>query len=196
MSFLIVLFALATWFWLGRFLWRITLAPRLKSGWLRILLGLGLSAIWLLAPFVDEMLGAQEFERACAALPPVKFYGPVSVGPGPFYNEDGSPKWKTKKEFEEIDLPMEDLKKGRPSYLDRLFETRESTTVITRFPVPIIEHQNIYVHKADGQVQIVTSARFSPGGWIKRMTGWGSHAPYQCSRKAGQFPQDEARIKF
>ena len=52
-----------------------------------------------------------------------------------------------------------------------------------------------YSYKATGQVVLVSHWRGSPGGWLKRVTGWGSHAPYQCGKKT-LYPHESAWIKF
>lgn len=187
MSAIVILTALATWVVLGYVLWRLLIVRHATSNVSRMALTILFAFVWLIGPFVDEFLGAHEFKRLCDELPPVKFNGPVSVGPGPFYNEDGVPKWKNSDEFSAI--------LRRTNVWSELFETHESRSLISQYPIPVYEYRIKHRVKAEGWISVESASRFSPGGWIKRITGWGTHAPYQCPFK-GPFPRDEQRIQF
>lgn len=186
MSALVVLAAVGVWLYLGYLIWRLAVARLIKNGATRAALGVTLAVLWLAAPWVDEWLGAREFKRLCDEMPEVKFYGPVAVGPGPFYNEDGSPKWQTKQQFYEISHPL----------WGTLFSDKEQLDKVRSLPVTVFERRIVRRYQPTGQVVEVFIERLSPGGWIKRATGWASHAPYQCPWKSYVVREDRDYITF
>lgn len=186
MSAVILFVLVSAWLALGYLIWRVTFALAMADSLLRKSLGLALAVVWLVAPWADEWLGAHEFKRLCDEMPEVKFYGPVAVGPGPFYNEDGSPKWQTRQQFHEISH----------SLWTQLFSDKEEFEKIRSLPVPIAERRIVRRYQPTGAVVEVFTERLSPGGWIRRATGWGSHAPYQCPWKGYVVREDRDYITF
>jgi hypothetical protein len=184
---LIILIVVAVWAALGYVLWKVFVHRFVRSLWLKIPLTILLAAIWFVGPVLDEILGAREFDRLCAEIPAVKFHGPVAIGPGVLFNEQGNPRWKNADEFSAI--------KRNTKVFEQLFDQRQERTKLTVWPIPIFEARSTYFARATGQPVVESFHRGSAGGWIKRATGWGSHAPYQCHAK-GNFPRDEQLIAF
>ncbi|HEX8011977.1 MAG TPA: hypothetical protein VF814_13740 [Casimicrobiaceae bacterium] len=187
MSALIILVVVILWAGLGFVLWKSLVRPHVRSRWVLVVTTLALAGIWFIGPILDEILGAREFERACKEMREIKFYGPVPVGPGAFFDEQGNPRWKNVEEFSAI-------KRNTKAWYD-LFDVREESTKLQTWPVPIFESRSTDFVKSSGQLVVESTYRASPGGWIKRATGWGSHAPYQCPSK-GYFPKDQEFIVF
>lgn len=200
----LILFAFAAiWLGVGYLVWRLTIARFAKSAFIRVVLGSALAAAWLAAPWVDEWLGAREFKRLCDEMPEVKFLGPVSVGVGPFFDEHGRRLLWTQREIEQghSPFPTGDIKlaylEGRKFYAawQREFKSAEHTQRIREWPIPVVEGTVSYVHGSAAQLVLVSHSRVSAGGWIKRITGWGAHAPYQCAKKTA-WPQESDWIKY
>jgi len=187
MSALILLGVMAIWVALGWLLWKVLLQKRLHGKAARSVFAAAFLVAWGIAPWVDEILGAAQFDRACAAMQPIKFNGPVSIGAGPFFDEAGRPKWRTGDEFSSI--------YQRTRAFEQLFEEREEVTRISRWPIPIKLRRNHYFVRSTGAPLIEATSLTSPGGWLKRSSGWGTHAPYQCPPKGG-FVREEQWIKF
>ncbi len=191
---LIVITAIAAWMFVGYLLWRKLIRPRVQSWLARAAILLLLAAVWLIAPFADEILGAREFEKLCQEMPGIKFHGPVPVGPGVFFEADGTPKWKDRNEFGNSN-EFSAIKRNTGEW-DKIFNHPPGEWRLLReWPMPIGESYSLYLDKRTGKPSVEVYARYSPGGWIKRGLGWGSHAPYQCPRR-GHFPRDEERIVF
>jgi len=187
MSALIILAVVILWAGIGFVLWKSLIRPYIRSRWALIVTTLILAGIWLVGPVLDEILGAREFERLCKEVPEVKFYGPVAIGPGVFFDEQGKPRWKNSDEFSTI-------KRSTTVWYD-LFDERQEWTELRRWPMPIFQGHSVYFVKSTGQPSVESFYRTSPGGWIKRGIDWGVQAPYQC-RRTGRFPADEERIVF
>jgi hypothetical protein len=187
MSALILLGVMAIWVALGWLLWKALFQRRVRGKAARNALAAAFLAAWGIAPWADEILGAMQFDRACAAIQPIKFSGPVSVGAGPFFDEAGRPKWRTGDEFSSI--------YQRTRAFDQLFEQRDAITQLARWPIPITLRRNQYFVRSTGAQLIEDTSLTSPGGWLKRNSGWGTHAPYQCPAKGGFVPEEQW-IKF
>lgn len=187
MSALILLGVMAIWVALGWLAWKVLFHRRLQGRAVRPFLAVAFLCAWCIAPWLDEILGAQRFERACETMPPIKFMGSVSIGAGPFFDETGRPKWRTSDEFSSI--------YQRTRAFDQLFEQRDNSALVERWPIPIEQRRNQYFVRGTGALLIESTSLTSSGGWIKRSSGWGVHAPYQCPPKGGFFPR-ELWIKF
>ncbi len=190
---LVVIAVVCAWIFVGYLLWKRLIRSRIRLWPLRVVVLPVLAAVWLIGPVTDEILGAREFEKLCKKMPEIKFHGPVPVGPGAFFEADGTPKWKDRNEFgnsNEFSAIKRDTKEW-----DAIFGTRDEWRLLREWPMPIGESYSLYFDKRTGKPSVETYVRFSPGGWIKRGLGWGFHAPYQCSRK-GSFPRDEELIVF
>lgn len=191
---LIVIASIAAWIFFGYLLWQKLIRPRIHSRMARAALLVLLAAVWLIAPVADEILGAREFEQLCKEMPEIKFHGPVPVGPGVFFEADGTPKWKDRDKWGNSD-EFSAIKRNTKEW-NKIFDNPPSEWRLLReWPMPIGETYSRYLDKRTGKPSLEIYARYSPGGWIKRGLGWGSHAPYQCPSK-GYFPRDEERIVF
>ncbi|MFT3779391.1 MAG: hypothetical protein QM772_14155 [Ottowia sp.] len=194
---ILILLALALWIGLGYLLWKLLLRRLIKGQaplWITTLL---FAAIWLTAPWADEYLGQKEFARLCTAMPDTQFFGPVSIGEGPFFDAQGKPKWENRKQFDAIadGGVVFDSKKGNVTRFDQMFKRTEVNHRIADWPVPVLEQKITYSYAPTGQPILVSYWRGSPGGWLKRTTGFGSHAPYQCGKKT-PYPHEQEWIKF
>lgn len=187
MSALIVVVVALVWARIGFVLWRWLIRPRIKSPRALSATTLALAGIWFVGPVLDEILGAREFARACREMPEVKFFGPVAVGPGAFFDDQGKPRWSNEDEFSAIKRNTKDWY--------GLFDVRMDWTKLQTWPIPIFQSRSTDFVKSSGAPIVVSFYRASPGGWIKRVIAWDMHAPYQCPRK-GHFPRDEEFITF
>lgn len=197
---LVVIASIVAWILLGYFLWLKLIRPRIHSWLARAVILLLLAAVWLIAPVADEILGAREFEKLCKEMPEIKFHGPVPVGPGAFFDEEGKPK-RLDDNKPKVITPEEAVKRGefierQSQEWDRIIHHPPSEWRLLReWPMLIGESYSLYIDKKTGNASLETYARYSPGGWIKRGLGWGSNAPYQCPSK-GYFPRREEWIFF
>ncbi|MBK7744510.1 MAG: hypothetical protein IPI40_13020 [Betaproteobacteria bacterium] len=109
MSGVLVLVVVGLWTVIGRWAWKNYLQPRVADG-RRRWVGLAFAFAWLVLPVADEILGAYQFRRLCAEIPPTRYYGPIAVGPGAFFDEEGKRRWKTSDEFARIRLATDEWK--------------------------------------------------------------------------------------
>jgi hypothetical protein len=188
MTALVVLGVTLLWSLLGVWVWRRFLNRRFSSMLVRVLAFILFTAFWLVTPVLDEILGAREFEQLCRELPEVKFYGPAPVG-GAFFEQDGTPKWRTEEQFSRI------RSINGWEHWEEIIDNEDKRIRISRFPVPIIELDTVYFNVKTKRKVFESFAIYSPGGWIKRGLGWGSHAPYQC-RSKGRWPREATWIVF
>lgn len=187
MSALILLGAGALWLAVGWAVWAVLVSKRIRSLYFRRVAAVMFLAVWIIAPWLDELIGARQFEHACAAMPAVTFTGPVSVGAGPFFDHAGRPKWRDATEFEAI--------QRESSAYEGFFEKRSEVLLIESWPIPIRQQRTQYLARSSNTSVLESFSLVSPGGWFKRATGWGWHAPYQCPPK-GRYPPSEQWIKF
>ena len=173
------------WFFIGRFIWRKTVKRFIRHRPTLIVVTLLLIPVWFVGPFMDEILGAPKFEQLCQQLPPVTFTGPVDVGPGKFFDENGKPRWENVQDF------MVHFKKDRRELLD----SRDSWSLITRWPMPIGEYHYEVVEKKTGRVVVLSRTILSPGGLVRRIFGLSLiFRRYSCTDRG--FPPDEELIRF
>ncbi len=182
---LTALIVIACWGLLGLGLWRVLVKPRIRSENLTILLGVLLAIVWFVGPVFDEILGARQFDKLCREMPPYKFYGPVAVGSGPFFDGQGRPKWKNGDEFYAI-------RRDTDVWEKEIFERRTERRVIRKWPMPIVKTYSILVDRATGNPSYECVSINSKGGWLRKLIGIGS---YQCTCK-GQFVHDQEMIFF
>ncbi|MDQ8020533.1 MAG: hypothetical protein REI94_01740 [Moraxellaceae bacterium] len=196
---LVVLVVMAVWMLLGYLVFSKAIHPRIRHWKGREAIAVLLCAAWLAAPFLDEIIGAQDFKRLCREMPETKFYGPVPVGPGAFFDEKGNPirlpETKGKPAPEEV-AKRRELRERQSREWDDIIDSPPSQwRLLQNGPIPIGESVDVYIHIATGKPVLETYSRYSPGGFIKRGLGWGSHAPYQCPSK-GYFPKREEWMVF
>lgn len=203
MSALVLLLTIGLWFGLGWLIWRSIISHRVSGTTVRIPLGIVLAGIWLVAPWGDEWLGAREFKRLCHEMPEVKFYGPVAVGAGAFYDSQGQRRlWAYREVLDgKSPFPNGDFKlasvEGRKfdNAWELEFKRATLSQRIQNWPIPVSEEVTTYVHAATGKLVREDRWLGSPGGWIKRLSGWGDHAPYSCAKQGTSYP-NEVWIKF
>ena len=181
LSALIVLFI---WAWLGFILWRRLIHPYIQRPKLKVFLTLLLTVAWFVGPVLDEILGARHFEQLCREMPPIKFYGPVAVGAGVFFDEQGRPKWKNRDEFWKLERTT--------GGIDNVISSKSDRYLLSEWPMPIVERRSKYFEIKSGTPVVESFARYSPGGWLRRFIGIGD---YQCPSK-GKFPRNEEFIVF
>jgi len=185
MSAIIALIVIYIWAWLGFVLWSRLIKPHVSSTKLRTSLTLLLAIVWFVGPVLDEILGAREFDQLCREMPSIKYYGPVAVGPGVFFDEQGRTKWKNGDEFSAI-------RRKTNVWEKEIFKFYEERHTLRKWPMPIEEVHNVYLDRTTGKTTLESFARYSKGGWLRRFIGIGD---YQCSIK-GRYPRDEERIIF
>jgi hypothetical protein len=188
---LVVLGVTLLWGLLGVWVWRRFLNRRFSSMLVRVLAFILFTTFWLVTPVLDEILGAREFEQLCREMPEKKFYGPVPMGLGPYFDRNGAPKWESSRDFSLIRLDP----KGRKAWDEVIDWVNDDWRLLTRWPMPIGELHTVIVDRRNGKPVSEAYARYSPGGWIKRGLGLGGHAPYQCPSK-GRWPDDATWIVF
>lgn len=179
-----LLLLIACWFWLGVILWLKLINPRVHNSMLKTCLTFLLATIWFVGPVLDEILGAREFDQLCREMPSSKFYGPAAVGPGVFYDDQGRARWKNGDEFSAIIR--------NTNGWEKIFVRRNETKTIRKWPMPITEQHTEYSEKSTGKITLESFARYSQGGWLRRLIGIGD---YQCPIK-GPYPKDEDWIVF
>ncbi|HPX60805.1 MAG TPA: hypothetical protein PLN25_03425 [Deltaproteobacteria bacterium] len=177
--------AIFFWAWLGVKLWKRFIKPYVPSTKLGTCLTLFLAAVWFIGPVFDEILGAWQFKQLCREMPSTKFYGPIAVGPGVFFDEQGQPKWKNSDEFSAI-------RRKTNVWEKEMFKFYDEGRTLRKWPMPIEEVHNVYLDRTTGKTTLESFARYSKGGWLRRFTGMGG---YQCPIK-GRYPRDEERIIF
>jgi len=182
---LIALIVIGIWGGIGFVIWRFLILPHLRSPMTKICVTFILALLWFVGPVIDEILGAREFDQLCREMPSIKFYGPASVGPGAFFDEQGRPMWKNRDEFSAI-------KRSTSEWKEKIFEIKDEYGIIRRWPMGIRELHTIYFDKTTGKPVIETFARYSDGGWLSRLIGM---TYYQCPSR-GNFPRDEEMIIF
>ncbi len=143
MSGVIVLVVLGLWAGFGWWLWKGFVRSRLASPLVRGAAFLALAGAWFVLPVADEILGARAFERLCAEIPETKFHGPIAVGPGAFFDENGNRKWKNGDEFARIQIGTSDW--------NRLWESRTEETRIARWPMIVFPGAQPPHRKSDGK---------------------------------------------
>ncbi len=191
---LCVLAVIFIWALLGFTLWSRLVKPYVYSTILRACLTLLLAAVWFVGPVLDEILGTREFDKLCAEMPSIKFYGPVAVGAGVFFDEQGRPKWKNSDEFAAIVRKSGESNRmfGEPDEWKKIVAGREERRTIRKWPMPIIEMHTVYFERATGKIILESFARYSAGGWLRRLVGIGD---YQCPIK-GRYPNEEEWIFY
>ena len=177
----------SAWFFIGWFIWRKTFKRWIGNRVVLIVVSLLLIPVWFVGPFMDEILGAPEFEMLCQQLPPVYFSGPVAVGPGKFFDENGKPRWKDDDDFS--------FRFGNEKEWKEMFYAKESRPLITNWPMPIGEYRTEIIERKTGLVVVLSRTILSPGGWIRRTLGLNALLRgYSCSDRG--FPHDWELIRF
>ena len=94
----IVLLVIGFWAVVGRWAWKNFVKPHLPAP-RRRLAGFAFAVAWFVLPVGDEILGALHFRQLCREIPPTRYYGPIAVGPGAFFDEQGNRRWNSSDEF-------------------------------------------------------------------------------------------------
>jgi hypothetical protein len=182
----VVLLVIGLWAVVGRWAWNNFVRPRIPAPRIR-LAGFAFAVAWFVLPVGDEILGSFRFRQLCREIPPTRYYGPIAVGPGAFFDQQGNRKWKSSDEFARIVLDSQEW--------GRLWERRTETKRIASWPMAIFEARSLQIESSTGRVVVESYFRGSGGGWIKRTLGRSVLGTYQCF-SAGDHPQDEDAIEF
>nr|WP_321269670.1 hypothetical protein [uncultured Tolumonas sp.] len=175
------------WFFIGRFIWRKTVKRFIRHRPTFIVVTLLLIPVWFVGPFMDEILGASKFEQLCQQLPPAIFSGPVDVGPGKFFDENGKPRWKDEGDFSVHFWNEKEWKE--------LFEKKSSWPIITNWPMPISELHYEITEKKSGRVVVLSRTILSPGGWVRRIFGLSLiFRRYSCTDRG--LPRTSELVRF
>ena len=203
---LVFFLMLGLWYLLGMGLWRWMghriFGARPLGPWRAALLILA----WMIAPWIDQIVGAWVFERECEALvvPDVSANRPVAVGPGVFFDDQGRRTlWTSgevlrgKSPYSPDDPPGRAYTEGIRfnKAFEETFPATISSRQIRRFPNPIIESSTTRVHAATGVAVYEFRMLGTPGGWVSRVTGVGSVTPSTCVKKSPPLP-DQQWFKF
>ncbi len=143
--------------------------------------------VWLIGPVADDIVGRRMFEEECARLPPVRFFGPVHIGAGVFFDESGKRRWKSEQEFARIAVETHELQ--------RLFKWKDQRTQIVAFPISITRTDAVLYHVTSNAPSLAMSSLSSNGGWIERVVARLYPYVWAC-RSPGRGPRDEERIIF
>lgn len=182
---IVALIVVGLWASLGYWLWQRLIATGVKSQKSKLVLTMFLAIIWFIGPVLDEIIGACEFEKLCREMPSDRFYGPIAVGSGAFFDEQGRPRWRNGDEFSAI-------RRKTSVWEKELFDIYDESKLIRQWPMPIIEKHVLYLSRVSKKPVIETFARYSKGGWLRRLIGIGD---YQCPGR-GQLPKSEDWIIF
>lgn len=189
MSALLIMAVGALWFLVGLAVWkglmRRLFVQKTVIRWMALAVFL---AAWLVGPWVDEILGVAAFKRLCDGLPPIAFFGPVSVGPGIFFDDFGHPRFAAHDDLSSSTGPF-------GAEFDRLFQSRREWKRVSSFPIPVFDNPTTYYDTRNDRPVLTIPYRASPGGWLRRVTGFGSDAPSVCPRR-GTLPRTAQWIRF
>lgn len=181
---IIILFSLA-WLSIGSILLKPLIIKFFPRG-NRLIFALVLTA-WFFAPVIDEMAGAIYFKMACNALPTKDFLAPAKIGEGAFFDKSGTPKWRNNDELRLIVTKSKEW--------ERIFKDSTQESSLARWPFQITQTQYKITERSTNRLVYSYYRLESHGGWIKRVTRFGVHAPYQCVSK-GNFPREKDMITF
>ncbi|MCC7039543.1 MAG: hypothetical protein IT516_04445 [Burkholderiales bacterium] len=144
--------------------------------------------VWFVGPIADEIIGGRIFDAECARLPEKKFFGPVHLGAGAFFDENGTRRWNNKQEFDEIRARVSD-------WWERVFVWQRKETRVLTFPV-VIKRTETTIHYEPSNSLVLTEVRlWSSGGWIRRSLGTGILSGLTCV-SPGQWPRSAETITF
>ena len=146
------------WLIIGLTAWAFISRKAFKSIALRRALAPVWIALWLFAPVADEILGARAFNNLCAQVPRLRFYGPVKVGSGLLFGEDGTAKWRDSRDFSSrfaLSAAWKELFKLKIEYLP-----------VVGIPTHVF-HRHAKVIGPGGAVVLEDESYISRGGWIR-----------------------------
>lgn len=185
MSGVIVLTVAGVWLLLGQLVWRWLIKSYLIGKPFYSYAKAIFLAIWLIGPVFDEIVGSYQFDKACKEHQGYIFNGPVSVGAGRFYDDTGNPHWKNNEDLEKIPI----------AEWWGIFNRSETRSIIRSKIMLIIEVRIVYKHQPSGVEILTVREIISPGGWLRKSSGWGSHSPYTCDMSI-YYPPRSNWIKF
>ena len=167
----IVLLVIGFWAVVGRWAWKNFVRPHVsapRAG----LAGFAFAVAWFVLPVGDEILGSIRFRQLCREIPPTRYYGPIAVGPGAFFDQQGNRKWKSSDEFARIVISTPDW--------NELWETRTEESRLSTWPMRIFQSRHLHLERRTGRLVIESYFRGSGGGWIGLTLARGIHGTYQC----------------
>lgn len=182
----VVFLVIGLWAVVGRWAWKNFVRPRVPASRVR-LAGFAFATAWFVLPVGDEILGAFHFRQLCREIPPTRYYGPIAVGPGAFFDEQGNRRWRSEEEFYAIRRDNEEWK--------RIWDSASERSTLARWPMEIIQIRNTYLEKASNRVVIESYFRGSGGGWLNEAIRGDFISGYSC-RSEGAWPRDQDVIVF
>lgn len=180
----IVLLVIGFWAVVGRWAWKNFVRPHVsapRAG----LAGFAFAVAWFVLPVGDEILGSFRFRQLCREIPPTRYYGPIAVGPGAFFDQHGNRKWKSSDEFYAI--------RRETNEWARIWDYTSERTILVRWPMEIVQVRDQYWDKATGRLVVESYFRGSGGGWLNDAVD--VQAGYSCWSK-GDRPKDEEVLVF
>jgi len=143
--------------------------------------------VWLIGPIADDIVGRRIFDEECARLPPVKYFGPVHVGAGAFFDESGKRRWKSDREFTRIRVETREW--------ERIFRWDRVESRTATFPIVITRIETTIRQVSSNAALISTVTLWSSGGWTRRIYGSSIPSSWTC-HSPGNWPRDEDTIIF
>ena len=183
---LIFLIAGFVWFVAGVFVWallseKLQITPVLRWGLTPVFL-----VIWFFLPVADEILGAAKFNELCTNIPDTQFFGPIELGPGYFFNVDGTPKWSDQRDFSRNFS-------GSKEWRSKIKSATEYELLSS---VPIkIELVRTKIKGPNGKVVLQSTQYISRGGWIRAGKLSQLFGEKSCESPT-RWPPDTSWIKF
>lgn len=143
--------------------------------------------VWFVGPIADEIIGGRIFDAECARLPEKKFFGPVHIGAGAFFDEAGAPRWNNEREFTNIRIKTREW--------NRIFRWDDMEIQTMTFPVVIRRRETTLYHVASNAPVLTGTSLWSSGGWIDRTLKPVLPSNWTCL-SPGHWPDDRKLIIF
>ncbi len=144
--------------------------------------------VWFVGPFADAIIGRRIFEAECARLPEVRYFGPVHIGAGAFFDENGTRRWNNDREFWELQEKTGD-------WWERVFVRQHDETRVLTFPVVIKRTETMMYHMPSNTPMLTYTSLSSSGGWIDRALASVLSSNWECL-SPGRWPRTEDTIIF
>lgn len=173
-----ILLVLVAWGFVGFFAFS-KLTKHTGSSYQRKLFLLLFAAAWLLAPFADEIIGKERFDRHCEQLPLMTILNKIELGPGLLFDERGQPRWQRREDLMDWNAPYARV-------IDSLVKARSESTAIAGLPFPIEKRVSVFYDARTGVKLYEKVNLHSYGGTVKRMTGLGYMMQYNCTSPGTQ----------
>lgn len=172
--------------------WRVARLP--KRAWLRTLVFIAITPLFVVAPLADEIVGKYQFERYCENAKDVAIYGHIPVGEE-LYTSDG--RWRI---TAVSNMPQEERNR-----LNELVESIIRWDLGPTVPrevlatIPIHEYVTKLYDARDGHLLAEWRQFTNYGGWLKQNFGVGGATggfllPQRCAPQVVRENQITQRI--